>query len=409
MENVIATIDIWSSKIKTVVWHFDPESDNFNILWVSTMDSNAIRKWTILDMEEFKKNLEDSLVEAEKMSWEQMAWAYISFNSSSIEVINNNWVVAVWWEEIDFEDVNRSLDMAKNWIDLPNRQILKVIPDVFTVDLEDSIRSPIWMLWRKLEVKTNIFFISNNVLNNIKRWIWDIWLEIYDVYPNLISAPEAVLTKKQKELWVVCIDIWASTTWVTIYEEGSLKHSAIIPIWWESVTNDIAIWCRVSIDVAEKLKIKYWEANLDKQEHFMDREIDLSEISTTEEWSVSLKFLSQIIDARYLEIIHFVKEELRKIWKEGQLPEWAVLVWWWAKMRSITTLMKDNLRLPIMIGLPFEKKWAQTSISDPLYAWVIWTLILARRYPASREWFSFPVNFWWIGQSIMKVIKKILP
>jgi len=114
--NTITTIDIWSSKIRTIIWYFDTENKNsFHILWVGISDSNAIRKWNILDMEEFMSNLDKSLGEAEKMAWEQVKWAYISFNSSSFEVLKNKWVVAVTSWEVTEEDVDRVLEMSKNW------------------------------------------------------------------------------------------------------------------------------------------------------------------------------------------------------------------------------------------------------------------------------------------------------
>jgi len=258
-DNIVTTIDIWSSKIKTIIWKYNnSEESDFHILWVWLVESNWMRKWNILDMEEFKNNLDKSLWEAEKMAWEQVAWAYISFNSSSMEVYNSRWVIAIWDWEIGYDDIDRVLDMARNGIELPNREVLKVIPDIFTVDLEENIKSPIWMSARKLEVAANIFVISSSLIWNIRKAIADIGIEILDVYPNLISAPEWVLSKRQKELWVVCIDIWSSTTWFTLYEEWTLKFSWIIPIGWDSVTNDVALWLRESIDIAEKLKIEHW-------------------------------------------------------------------------------------------------------------------------------------------------------
>jgi len=416
MENVIAAIDVWSSKIKTVIWVFASQEEvnnwipSFNVLGVWIAESNAIRKWNILDMEEFKNNLESSLIEAEKMSGEQMVWAFLSFNSSSMDVASNKWIVAISGEEIDYSDIDRALDMARNGVDLPNREVLKVIPDTFTVDVEEGIKSPIWMAGRKLEVNTNIFSISKNVLNNIKKAVSDIGLEIYDIYPNIISSPEWVLTKRQKELWAVVIDIWASTTWVTVYEEGTLKHSAVIPLGWESVTNDIALWVRTWVDVAEKLKIEQWDISPSSEENFRDVEINLTDMFPGEAWEVSVKYLSQILTARYREILFFVKEELRRIWKDWMLPEGAVIIWGWAKMKGLTPLVKEVLRLPVTVWLPLE--WAGTtesSISDPSFAGVIWTMILAKKYSLSNSSFWMSFNPKWIWDSLVKIIKKILP
>ncbi len=409
IENAITCIDIGSSKIRTIIGTFNGEdNNNLHILWVGISDSNAMRKWNILDMEEFKSNIDKSLEEAEKMAWEQVSGAFISFNSSSFEVIDNKWIVAISGEEIETWDVERVLDMAKNGISLPNREIVKVIPDNFVVDLEEGIKSPIGMSARKLEVRANIFSIGSNVLNNIKKAIEDVGIEIYDVFPNVISAPEWVLTKRQKELWVVCIDIWASTTWITVYEEGSLKFSKIIPIGWDSVTNDIALGLRISIDTAERLKLEFGQLSLEKQENFKDVEIDLSKISKWEEGNISTLYLSKIITARYEEILFFIREELRRIGKDGMLPEWAVLVGSGSKMRGFVDLSKEVLRLPVVIGIPtIDDFVADTSINDPSFAGVLGTLITANKYRDARNTISF--NIWALFGSVSKVFKKLLP
>lgn len=414
MENVIAAIDIWSSKIKTVIWTFEKNensySPSFNIIWMWITNSNAIRKGNILDMEEFKMNLEESLLEAEKMAWEHMVWAYISFNSSSFEVIDNKGVIAVTWTEVTHWDIERVLDITKTWVDLPNRTVLKVIPDTFTVDIEDWIKSPIWMNARKLEAKTNIFTCSTNILNNFRKAVEDIWVEVYDIYPNLISSPEGVLSKRQKEIWCVCIDIWASSTWITVYEDWSLKYSKIIPIWGDFVTNDIALGCRTSIDIAERLKLDYGAIWLFKDDELEDKEINLSKYSDSEESDISLKYLSEIVTARYDEILYFIKQELKKIGRDWMLPEWAILVWGASKIHWLQSMVRDVLKLPVVMWLPTEKtNVSETTISDPSFASVVWTMILAHKYSIPNSGFKFSLDLNSIIDWITKFIKKILP
>ena len=407
--NIITTIDIWSSKIRTIIGYFDTEkNDDFNILWIGEVSSNAMRKGNILDMEEFKTNLDASLEEAEKMSWEQVTGAYISFNSSSLEVIRNKWVVAVSGWEIADEDIERALDMVKNGIDMPNREILKVIPEAFMVDLEEWVKNPLGMSARKLEVIANIFSMNANVLGNIKKAVSDIGLEIHDVYTNLLSSPEWVLTKRQKELGTVCVDIGASSTWVSVYEEGVLIFASIIPMWWDSVTNDIALWLRTSTAVAEKLKLEYAELNLENVSGYIDKEIDLSTLDIWEDSKLSPLYLSQIVTARYEEIFHFVRQELKKIWRDGMLPEWAVCVGGGSKMKWFLDSAKESLRLPAFIGLPVSKdQLVDASMSDPSYAAVIGTMILSDRYSSESQMFSIHIG--WFISSIANLFKKLLP
>jgi cell division protein FtsA len=403
-------IDIGSSKIKTIIWTFN-ENKKLRVLGVWISSSNWIRKWNILDMDEFKNNLDVSLSEAERMTGEQISNIYLCLSSIWTDVIINKWVIAVLYNnEITEDDINRSLDMAQNWIDLMNRTVLKVIPESFSLDFETWIKNPIWMSAKKLEVIAHIFSIWENSLNNIKKWICDVWVEIIDIYPNLITSPEAVLTKKQKELWVVCIDIWSSTTWITVYEEWSLIFSSVIPIWWENVTSDVALWLRVSTDLADKLKIEHGDVYLCKNEKIKDEDIMLEKFSKTEDSTISNKYLSEIIRARYSEIFYFVNNELKKIGKDWMLPEWAVLTWWWAKIKWILDLSKEILRLPSIIWVPEDSDYyiSGTSVSDPMFSSVIWTLLLSQKY-SSTKWISKNFSFWWFANSLKNLYHKIVP
>jgi cell division protein FtsA len=407
-ENIITSIDIGTSKIRTLVGSFATEKTrDFHVLWVGVSNSYAIRKWNILDMEEFKSNLDSSLEEAEKMSGEQVTGVNLSFNSSSFDVVTSKWIIAISWDEVSAEDIDRVLEMARNGVDLPNREILKVVPEYFIVDLEEGVKNPIGMSARKLEVIANIFSMNKNILGNMKKAVADVGIEIYDIYPNLLASAEGVLTKRQKELGVVCIDIGASTTGITVYEEGVLKFSSVIPIGGDSVTNDIALGARTSIDVAESLKINHstvgLEAGVDKE-----KEIQLNEIMQNEEGSITNLYLSQIVSARYEEILYFISAELKKAGRDGMLPGGAILVGWAVKQQGLIEMAKRILRLPVFIGLPVEKEaLSETSISDPVFAWVVWNLILGNRY--SYRGSPLNINFRWILSSIMKVFKKILP
>jgi cell division protein FtsA len=261
---------------------------------------------------------------------------------------------------------------------------------------------------RKLEVVSNIFSMNSNVLNNIKKAVADIGIEVYDIYPNLLSSSEGILTKRQKDLWVVCVDIGASTTWISVFEEGSLKYSAIIPIGGDNVTNDIALGLRTSMAVAEKLKLDYAELDLENREGYKDKELDLAELNIGEEGPLSLLYLSKIVTARYEEIFYFVREELKKIWKDGMLPEWAVCVWGWVKMKGFVNLGKKNLKLPVFIGIPWKDgTYWDNSISDPVFVSVAGTMILANKYSSTPKLFS--LNIWWFFSSIAGVFKKLLP
>ncbi|RAL55263.1 cell division protein FtsA [Candidatus Gracilibacteria bacterium GN02-872] len=407
--NTVTTIDIGSSKIRTIIGYFDKENNNdFHILGIGIANSNAIRKGNILDMEEFKNNLDSSLEEAEKMAGEQVNGAFISFNISGFEVIKSKGIISISGSEVTEDDIDRALEKATTGVEIQNKEILKVIPESFVVDLEEGIKNPVGMKARKLEVVTNIFSMNANTLSNIKKAIADIGIEVLDCYPNLLSSPEGVLTKRQKELGVVCIDIGASTTGVTVYENGVLNYSAVIPLGGDNVTNDIALGLRTSTVIAEKVKLEYAELDLENKEDFKDSSFDLSELGTDEIGEVSREYLSKIVTARYEEIFFFVREELKKIGRDGMLPEGAICVGGASKMKGFTNLARTGLRLPVFIGLPVSKDdLVDASISDPEFSAVIGTMVLSNLYNDNYPSFSF--SFKGLLESIKKLFKKILP
>lgn len=144
-------------------------------------------------------------------------------------------------------------------------------------------------------------------------------MEILDIFPNVLGTGEATLSRRQKELGVVCLDIGASVTNVSVYEEGALIYAGIIPIGGEHVTSDLALGLRISIDTAEKLKLEYGDIGFAKSDE--DEEIDLSKFSNIDTINVSRKFMAEIIKARYQEIFHYVNLELKKVGRDGMLPE----------------------------------------------------------------------------------------
>jgi cell division ATPase FtsA len=167
------------------------------------------------------------------------------------------------------------------------------------------------------------------------------------------------------------------------------------------------LWLRTSTVIAEKLKIEQSIISTPNKE-VSERKIDLSKLNIWEDWEVSLKYLSQITTARYEEIFLYIKEELKSIWKDGMLPEWAVFVWWWVKTKQFLDSAKHNLKLPCFIWTPeINDEMSDSFIHDPVYTAIIWTLILANKYSIETWWVSF--NLWWIFSSIINVFKKLLP
>jgi cell division protein FtsA len=403
-------IDIGSSRIKTVIGEWG-ENKKLRILGVWSAESRGIRKGNILDMEEFKANLDVALGEAEKMIGVQVTHVCLWLSWIHIDITRKSGIVAVAGIDVTEDDINRALDMSQNGVDLMNRVVLKVIPESFSLDLENGIKNPLWMSGKKLDVRSHIVTMWSNVLSNIKKWVLDVGVEISDIYPNILAIGESTLSRRQKELGVVVLDIGSSATNLAVYEEGALIYACVIPIGGEHVTSDLALGLRISIDTAEKIKLAYSDLGFGEgMKSDYDEEIDLAGISNVDTIVISRKFMNEISRARYEEIFHHVNMELKKVGRDGMLPEWVILTGGASKMHGLLDLAREYLRLPANIWIPENVEWVSgTSIADPIYSASIGTLLLIGKYGNIKQSFKVQFSLGGITNSLKHLLKKIMP
>lgn len=403
-------IDIGSSRIKTVIGEWG-ENKKLRILGVGSAESRGIRKGNILDMEEFKANLDVALGEAEKMIGAQVTHVCLGLSGVHIDIVRKSGIVAVAGIDVTEDDVNRALDMSQNGVDLMNRSVLKVIPESFSLDLENGIKNPLGMSGKKLEVRSHIISMGSNVLSNIKKWVLDVGVEISDIYPNILAIGESTLSRRQKELGVVVLDIGSSATNLAVYEEGALIYACVIPIGGEHVTSDLALGLRISIDTAEKIKLAYSDLGFGEgMKPDYDEEIDLASVSNVDTIVISRKFMNEISRARYEEIFHHVNMELKKVGRDGMLPEWVILTGGASKMHGLVDLAREYLRLPANIWVAENVEWvAGTSIADPIYSASIGTLLLVGKYGSIKQSFKVQFSLGGITSSLKHLFKKIMP
>ena len=215
-------------------------------------------------------------------------------------------------------------------------------------------------------------------------------VDIDALVPATIAISEAVLTKRQKELGVVTIDVGAGSTSVAVFEEGTILHSVSLPVGGENVTNDIAIGLRTSIDTAEKIKIEYGSVlPAEIQEREM---IDLSTVSKMDTQTVSKKYMAEIMQARYYEIFSLVKEELKRIGRDGLLPAGALLTGAAVKAPGVLDIAREVLGLPVQMGFPVDIGGVIEKVDDPAYATALGTLLWGVREGQRRSSFSM-ANF----------------
>lgn len=407
-ERVLASLDIGSAKIRTVVAVAEGDRDQEvpNVIGVGISPSLGMRKGNVIDVEELIHNIISSLEDAERMAGVPINHVYVGMSGAHIEAFDSRGVIAISGSEITMEDVGRVLDAAQA-VSIPsNRRILHIEPKTYTVDEQRGIKNPVGMTGIRLEVEAHIVTGHIQHVKNVEKCVDQAGVDVDELVPATIAAAEAVLTKRQKELGVVVIDVGAGCTSVVVFEEGTILHSVSIPLGGESVTNDIAIGLRTSIDTAEKIKIEYGSV---LPEEIPEREmIDLSTVSKVDTQTVSKRYMAEIMQARYYEIFSLVQKELEKIGRSGMLPAGALLTGAAVKTPGALDLARDVVGLPVQMGFPVDIGGVIEKVDDPAYATALGALVWGMREgDTPRAMGSFQMKK--TAQQVGSWFKSLLP
>ena len=256
--SIVVGIDIGSTNVRTVIVEHVKGEENPRVIGVGNVPSFGVRRGVIIDIEDVIKTVNGSVEKAEHMAGVQVKNAILNIGGSDIGFQSSKGVIAIGRAdgEVIEDDINRVISEAQI-ISLPmNREIVHVLAKKYRLDDQDNIKDPLGMKGVRLEVDALIIESSSVHVKNISKCAYQSNIEIDDLVLEPLASAKAVLSKKQKELGVVLIDIGGGTTSIAVYEEGDLVHTAIIPVGAGHITNDIAIGLRTSIDVAEKIKLE---------------------------------------------------------------------------------------------------------------------------------------------------------
>ncbi len=365
--DIVIGVDVGSSNIRTVIAQIFPEEENPRIIGVGVSASSGIRKGAVVDLEEATRSICESLERAEMNSGKKISHAIVSLGGSHVSSQDSKGVVAVGRAdgEVVEDDVSRVINAAQA-ISIPaNKEIVHVIPRSYALDDQKDIKDPLGMNGVRLEVDAMIVEGSTPFIRNLAKCLEQAGLDLDDFILAPLAAAKTALTKRQKELGVVLVDIGGGTTSLAVFEENELLHTAILPIGGSHITNDIAIGLRTSIDVAEKIKLEYGSAlpkEISKKE-----DINLAEIEQNEEGIVSRQHVAEIIEARLEEIFSMVNKELKSIGREKLLPAGVVLTGGTAKIPGAVDLAKDVLALPAQTGFPMQLGGLIDKVDDPSF------------------------------------------
>jgi len=372
---VIAGIELGSSKVATIIAQINVDDVTFatsiNVIGVSSIESKGIRRGQIVDIEEVVEATIESVEAAERMAGYNLDSAYVAIGGAHISSQNSHGVVAISNpdEEIMVDDVDRVIEAASA-VSLPSsRESLHILPKEYIVDGESGIRDPVGMSGVRLEVKTHIITASAAALKNFKRAMDEVGINVNEFVYSGLAASHAVLTKTEKELGCLLVDVGGGTTSLAVYIEGAMHYSSVIPIGAKNVTNDLAIGLRVSLESAEKIKIALSRpGNKTKGDKDSDQ-IDLNVLGITGNKKVSRKTLTQgIIRPRLNEIFSMVKLQLDKENLGGKVPSGVIITGGGAETVGVEDSAKRMLSLPARLGKPRKLGGLVDDIINPSFA-----------------------------------------
>lgn len=351
-ETVITGLDLGSAMIRCVVCQVftDGGERKLQILGAIEHPSAGITKGSIISIDDASTAISAALERAERITGMPIDAAWVGISGTTIMAQASKGIVAVGKVngEIGKQDVERCIEAARAIATPPNYEILHVIPRGAIIDGQIAIRDPIGMTGTRLEFDTLIIQAFTSEIRNFTKCIYRTGLEIEDLVFSILAAAECTLTPRQKDIGAVLVNIGKSITSIVVYEGGDILHTRVIPIGSDHITQDIALGLKVAPDTAEKIKLDY--ATLSPKEADKKSEIDLSLIDPAEEGMVTLKYVSQIIEARVEEIFDTVDEELKRVGKSGILPAGCVLTGGGSKLAGMTDMAKKCLKLPASIA-----------------------------------------------------------
>ena len=391
MSWLTCSLDIWNWYIKWLIF-LKEYDDTTNIVAKDMIKTSWLKRWKILDSNNLTNSILKVIDNLSKKVDAPIDNVIIWFSHPDMKIIkasNHKRIVNV---EINEKDVSSLLESIPESIDELNYEVLKIIPSTWIIDDTEKTKNPIWLQWRKLELKANVFMIPSNVFKELEKIFDKLEIDIIDFLPNILWAEEWCLDPESKDLWCVLIDIGTNQTSYVIYEEGNNLWYGVISIWWEEITKDISIWLKIDYTQAEQIKKEEWE-------------IILNNDNIDNDWEIDKVFLSNIIEARLEDDIYkYILEDMEQKWVSGRLPWGIILIWWTSKIKNIEEFTRNYFWLACkrwkIIDPQFQELWNNLQFIN-----CIWNYLWEEKY-WDEWWFSLWLNFWFLTV-IKDWIKKI--
>jgi cell division protein FtsA len=374
-KDVIVGLDIGTSKVLSLVGEITPE-DTIEVIGMGSQPSRGLKKGVVVNIESTVQSIQRAIEEAELMADCEINSVYAGIAGSHVRSLNSHGVVAIRNREVTHADVEQVIEAAKAVAIPADQRILHVLPQEFIVDGQEGIRDPIGMSGVRLEAKIHIVTGADSAAQNIIKCVQRCGLNVEDVVLEQLASSLAVLTDDERELGVCLVDVGGGTTDIAVFCGGAIRHTAVIPIAGDQVTNDIAVSMRTPTQYAEDIKLRY--ACALSQLANPDESIEVPSVGDRPARRLARQTLAEIVEPRYEELFNLIREELRRSGFEELIAAGLVLTGGSARMEGAIELAEEIFHVPVRLGLPTHVNGLGDVIRNPIYATGVGLLQYAR-------------------------------
>ncbi len=369
MEGTIVGIDVGTTKICTLIGQPDPEG-GIRIIGLGIVPSAGMHKGIVVNVEEATAAIAASVEEAEKLAGVPVERAYVGVTGEHITSMNSRGTVPVGYGDrpITPNDVMRAIEAAQVIAIPHNRRMVHVIPRTYIVDGQDGVRDPVGMQAYRLEVEVHVVTAAVASLHNLVRCVERAGVEVIDLVLEPLASAEAVLRSAERQMGVVLVDIGGGTTDVAIFRDGTVVHTAALPVAGHQLTNDLAVVLRTPLESAEAIKIRYGHAIPERLTGADLEPVDVAGFGDEGPRMIPREYIAQVLEARVLEILRLIDAEIKRSGFDGLLPAGVVLCGGSLQLPGFKELARHILQSPVRIGTPEKLSGLSDAVMGPAYA-----------------------------------------
>lgn len=380
----LIAIDVGTTKVCTVIAEVN-EGGLIRVAGVGVTPSNGLHKGLVINISDATESIRQSVRKAEQTSGYRAESAFVGVTGRHVSSLNNQGVVAITRNDrlVRTDDLKRVLQSAQS-VKVPgDRKLLHVIPRNYAIDGQVGVKNPVGMHGFRLDVETHIITAAVTSVQNLVKCIRSIGIDIEDLVLEPLASSEAVLNEDEKEVGVILADIGGGTTDIAIFKDGSIWHTAILPVAGYQFTRDVAIGLGLPFNVAEEMKKKYGSV----MPVYETRTESTSRIAENGH-GISYQDLCDIIRARVEELMRLIMLELPRSEYATLVPAGLVLTGGSSNLSGIDALGRQILQLPVRVGAPTNIYGISDILCDPAYATSVGLLLWGTKNKATQNWKS---------------------